>query len=101
MKGDKTQVRTPQIGPYPLQEKFKILFLGGYVYDVTNSKSGRPASGPREKKFKLKLEKNGSKSGRRASGPREKKSKLKLGKELGVIVGGGPRGPGRKSSSLN
>ena len=38
MKGDKTQLRTPQIRPYPLQEKFKILFLGGYVYDVTNSK---------------------------------------------------------------
>ena len=37
MKGDKTQLRTPQIRPYPLQEKFKILFLGGYVYDVTNS----------------------------------------------------------------
>ena len=29
MKGDKTQLRTPQIRPYPLQEKFKILFLGG------------------------------------------------------------------------
>ena len=38
MKGDKTQLRTPQIRPYPLQEKFKILFLGGYVYDVTNSR---------------------------------------------------------------
>ena len=37
MKGDKTQLRTPQIRPYPLQEKFKILFLGGYVYDGTNS----------------------------------------------------------------
>ena len=40
MKGDKTQLRTPQIRPYPLQEKFKILFLGGYVYDVTNSTYG-------------------------------------------------------------
>ena len=40
MKGDKTQLRTPQIRPYPLQEKFKILFLGGYVYDVTNSTQG-------------------------------------------------------------
>ena len=37
MKGDETQLRTPQIRQYPLQEKFKILFLGGYVYDVTNS----------------------------------------------------------------
>ena len=37
MKGDKTQLRTPQIRPYPLQEKIKILFLGGYVYDGTNS----------------------------------------------------------------
>ena len=41
MKGDKTQLRTPQIRPYPLQEKFKILFLGGYVYDVSNSGKGR------------------------------------------------------------
>ena len=42
-------------------------------------------------------QKTWSKSGRRASGPREKKLKLKFRKELGVIVGGGPRGPGRKS----
>ena len=39
------------------------------------------------------------KSGRRASGPREEKLKLKFGKEFGVIVGGGPLGPGRKSLS--
>ena len=65
--------------------------------EVKRSKSGGLALGPREKKFKLKLEKQLSKSGRRASGPREEKLKLKLGKQLGVIVGGGPRGPGRKS----
>ena len=63
----------------------------------TWSKSGRQAPGPKEKKLKLKLEKQFSKSGRRASGPREKKSKLKFGKRLGVRVGGGPWGPGRKS----
>ena len=40
-----------------------------------------------------------TKIGKRVSGPREEKLKLKLGKRLGVRMGGGPRGPGRKSRS--
>ena len=38
MRRTKTQSRTPPTRPYPLHKKIKILFLGGYVYDGTNSK---------------------------------------------------------------
>ena len=37
MRVTKTQSRTPPTRPYPLHKKIKILFLGGYVYDGTNS----------------------------------------------------------------